>query len=193
MLKNDQYYRGYKNGQNDASSDSPRPKDFRKMGVSWKYWGSIFLEIVTLFNYDANDMLSSYIEGYKNGYNETIKAKHNPQKVEIINSENTNKNNTMSTVQSLELQLHQLESLRYFLDAFGKEMESKMREYNSRIEQLHRDGLTVETYKSFQENHLKPTNHKISDIKTFLERESIPYVNKNIEATKNSLSITRSR
>ncbi|MCG6191406.1 hypothetical protein [Maribellus maritimus] len=193
MKKNDQYYRGYQDGQNDASADPPKPRDFRKMGVSWKYWGSMFLEIVTLFTYRADDMLDSYIQGYKDGYNQSIQAKYNPQKVEVINSENTNKSNTMSTVQSLELQLRQLESLKHFLDAFGKEMESKMREYNSRVEQLHRDGLTIESYKSFQEYHLKPTNHKIADIKTFLERESIPYVSKNIEATKSSLSIARSR
>lgn len=195
MIKNDQYDRGYKDAQKDANSDTPKPKNFSKMGVSWKYWGSIFLEIVTLWNYRADDMLESYIQGYKNGYNETIKAKQTPQKVEIVNSDNTNinKNNTMSTVQSLEVQLHQLESLKHFLNSFNKEMELKMREYNSRVEQLHRDGLAVEAFKSFQENHLKPMNHKIIDIKMFIERDSVPYVNRNIEATKNGLSMARGK
>lgn len=132
--------------------------------------------------------IKGYFEGFDFKYNtlelnESIKSSLKTSENFNYISENFstfNKQNSTS-MNDLQVILEKLKELNVFLHNFKKVLDDNRKGYNGRIEQLHKDGLSIQDYNNFTEMHLKPTNQMISQLIMFIEKESIPYVNRNIE------------
>ena len=88
--------------------------------------------------------------------------------------------------QSLQKQEEALKALREFLVSFTEDLESKIKSYKRRVDNIYDTGLSNEVYNHYSnDNYVSDKNH-INSLIRHIKETDIPYIDKNLGATKGS-------
>ena len=95
----------------------------------------------------------------------------------------------MAAIQQLRLQLEKMQELQKFLSAFQESMNDKIHYYRLRAEELLYDGLPQETYNKLAHIHINETNHLVQKVVSFIEDETKPFMQRNIENMEEQIKL----
>lgn len=186
ILNKNDFDLGYKNGFDDATNN-----------IKKRYNGMVSIKSLIFGDFT----MQTYINGYDLGYLDGLRNKNIVKTVNIPteitkiqpNNNETNltiKNNNMS-IQKIEIQLDSLRQLQTYLVSFATDLKNHMSQYNDRVHALRESGLPDEVSVNYDQNYCIPTQQKIFQIISDLEKRDMPFVRDNITHFEQALELAR--
>lgn len=132
--------------------------------------------------------VDEFSRGFYEGYDEELKRTEFPQKVEIVNPVENNKENK-STMQNTEFK-HQIQVLEENIDSlnnFINQLQEDSEDYKSRINNFAEQGMIGEFYEEYLVSGLEPTRRMIDEVIDNIKNRDIKLLEVQIDAINKTL------
>ena len=160
-------------------------KAYQKQDVrdSWN-----FIDLFTRQFWSESEV-DAYSKGFYEGYDEELKRTEFPQKVEVINTQENESQNTkvMSNSNEFKHQIQVLEENIDSLKSFIGQLEEDSEDYRDRINNFAEQGLIGEFYEEYLEHGLDPTRRMIEQVVENIKNRDIKLLEEQIEHINKAL------
>jgi hypothetical protein len=95
------------------------------------------------------------------------------------------------SLQSIDHQIQKLKELLRFTIEFKDALNSKIGEYDNKVQQLYSSGVPVEFRNNFEANNHQPTKKQIRIIVETMEQRDMPFLKQQIQSLEQALEIAR--
>ncbi|UPQ79331.1 hypothetical protein M0M57_00485 [Flavobacterium azooxidireducens] len=133
--------------------------------------------------------IDAFAKGFYEGYDEELKRTEFPQKVEIINPQESVPQNNNTSMNPSEFK-HQIKVLEENIDSlknFINQLEEDSHDYRNRINNFAEQGMIGEFYEEYLENGLEPTRRMIDEVIDNIRNRDIKLLKVQIDAINKTL------